>query len=154
MRQQKLLVHASAALVHKFCCPPVSTWNDLASTADAGPGNTSSPKEEGKIHPRREAKGYKVLFDNRKNLYWASKQFSVNTKNILRWLHSEEWVRASSKGWKRVDFQRTHCTRRWKRNSTVSTKTCVRRGWKLELVVLHLRKTISFWDGPYSSTVW
>ena len=60
-----------------------------------------------KSYSREEKlKVVKFYFDNEKNLYQTCKKFSLNSKNVLRWIKDEEKIRKSGKGSKRVKFER------------------------------------------------
>ena len=71
-------------------------------------GTALAPVAKRKSYTREEKlKVVKFYFDNGNNLYQTSKKLSLNTKNILRWIRAEEQIRDSSKGRRRVEFQRT-----------------------------------------------
>ena len=64
----------------------------------------STLKKARKSYSRKEKlKVVKYYHDNGKNLY---KRFSMNSKSVMRWVKDEEKIRGSSKGSKRVNFER------------------------------------------------
>ena len=94
-------------------------------------------------------------FDNGKNLYQTSKKFSLNTKNILRWILVEEQIRDSSKGRRRVEFQRTALHPEMEKK----LYSGYREQWQERaegegMVVSCLCKTNSFGDATQCSAIW
>ena len=67
----------------------------------------STSKKGRKSYSREEKlKVVKYYYDNGKNLYQTCKRFSMNSKSVMRWVKDEEKIRGSSKGSKRVKFER------------------------------------------------
>ena len=55
-------------------------------------------------HREEQLKVVKFYFDNEKNLYQTCNKFSLNSKNVLRWIKDKEKIRKSGKGSKRILF--------------------------------------------------
>ena len=67
----------------------------------------ATSKKARKSYSREEKlKVVKNYHDNGKNLYRTCKRFSMNSKTVMRWVKDEEKIRGSSKGSKRVKFDR------------------------------------------------
>ena len=56
---------------------------------------------------KRERKLEVIAFYHSSNLYKTSREFSLNTKTILRWVKDEQKIRGSKKGSRRAVFQRS-----------------------------------------------
>ena len=67
----------------------------------------STLKKARKSYSREEKlKVVRYYHENGKNLYQTCKRFSMNSKSVMRWVKDEEKIRGSSKGSKRVKFDR------------------------------------------------
>ena len=67
----------------------------------------STLKKARKSYSREEKlKVVKYYHENGKNLFQTCKRFSMNSKSVMRWVKDEEKIRGSSKGSKRVKFER------------------------------------------------
>ena len=65
-------------------------------------------KRKRKSYTREEkVKVVNSYYANDRNLYQTCKQFSMNSKTVLRWIRDEEKIRDSKKGSKRVKFERS-----------------------------------------------
>ena len=66
--------------------------------------------QKAKQHSYTREEKLKVIgfyHSNEKNLHQTCKKFSLNTKTVLQWIHTEEAIRDSGKGRQRINFKRT-----------------------------------------------